>query len=464
MQKQQEQPQNEERTAEEYLAAQRAGIEALHIGRATLTQAQQQGEQLDRAQTLADETDYKLQRAARVLRGMTWSGWVANMFSKSVGPPPPSSAGRHHDVDEPPDVYEGLPAPCQETAQCIQNYHANVKVLEACETEEQKATCRIICDDMFRQAMKALDDLHHNASSNNNEMQGYALQFAKDLEILRNRQQTTQQRIREKDLMGTTTTTTATNAKDQLFASSSSSALPSASLTTTTTTTTSPMAQHTLARQQEQDQHLNFISQTLGELGSIATTLNQSISQQTETLEQLDTKSDNIIEKQAMVNRRTERLIQNKSWTPVKPTFDRTVSIRHVKTGFYLAVRSTKGDLCLTPTFHAETCVFGLWKRQGQIFGLKNEFNRKWVGQGLLGGLTCTAGSFGRREEWEVSNNDNWQDTKLVCASAGWGNGGYLLVRRKDFALLLGSNTAQDREHAAVWCIQSVGVEHDEQE
>lgn len=155
-----------------------------------------------------------------------------------------------------------------------------------------------------------------------------------------------------------------------------------------------------------------------------------------------------------MVNRRTERLIQKKSWTPAKPTFHSSVFIRHVATGLYVAV--LKGELFLTKKYHPETCAFGLWKRQGSIFGLKSDFTRKWVGQNLFGNLACSAGSFGRREEWEASSED-WNSAKLICASAGWGNGGYLLVRRKDFALLLGGSNAQERQNAAVWSIKEVG-------
>ena len=430
-QQQQEQEYNRE---EEYLAAQRAGVEALHIGRATLAQAHQQGEQLDRAGTLADETDYKLQKAARVLRGMTWSGWVANMFSKSAGPPPDADTTTRAGSYQPPDVYEGLPPPCHATAQHIQNYNANVKVLEACETEEQKATCRLICDEMFKVAIHALDDLHKQR-----QVEAYALQLARDLEILRNRQQSSQQRIRGLQVgLASKPEAQQQDQKNELMSASA--------------TTTAPLIKDVV--QQQQEQHLDTISQALGELGSIAKTLNQSMAHQNETLGQLDTKSENILETQYMVNRRTERLIQKKSWTPVKPTFHSSVSIRHVATGLYLAV--LKGELFLTKTYHHETCVFGLWKRQGSIFGLKSDHTRKWVGQNMFGNLACSAGSFGRREEWEASNED-WSSTKLICASAGWGNGGYVLVRRKDFALLLGGSNAQDRDHAAVWCIKQIG-------
>ena len=63
---------------EEYERAQRAAIESITVGRNTLETVTRQGEQLENARNLADETEYKLDKANRVLRGMTWSGWLAN--------------------------------------------------------------------------------------------------------------------------------------------------------------------------------------------------------------------------------------------------------------------------------------------------------------------------------------------------------------------------------------------------
>ena len=89
------------------------------------------------------------------------------------------------------------------------------------------------------------------------------------------------------------------------------------------------------------------------------------------------------------------------SWTKTKAEFVYEVSIRHVQSGKYLAV-APNNTLILSGKFD-ETCIFGLWKRQGTIFGLKNKYSRKWVGQNLFGNLACSANYFDRREEWDVS-------------------------------------------------------------
>ena len=69
---------------EEYRLAQRAGAEAVVVGRETLATLVHQGEQLRNAENLADDTVYTVEKANRVLRGMTWSGWLTNKFIKPV--------------------------------------------------------------------------------------------------------------------------------------------------------------------------------------------------------------------------------------------------------------------------------------------------------------------------------------------------------------------------------------------
>ena len=90
-----------------------------------------------------------------------------------------------------------------------------------------------------------------------------------------------------------------------------------------------------------------------------------------------------------------------KSWTnSIKKDFTSFVSIKHLTSSKYLAV-SHDNSLILSTKFN-ETCIFGLWKRQGEIFGLQSKYSRKWAGQTLLGNLACSANAFGRREEWDV--------------------------------------------------------------
>lgn len=406
---------------EECRDAQRAAVETLHIGRATLEQVHQQGEQLNRAESIADETQYTLDKAGRLLRGMTWSGWLANKFTKDVGPPPPVTTCRSAPIS-PPLVYENVPENCRVVAQAIQNYHANVNVLETCETEEQRETLVLICQSMYNSAMTQLETLEKSSTS----VEAYLTEFRSHLTILHDKEHSLDRAT------GQQKTSVVNNRAELLGEFGNNSASSTANV-----------------NMQSQEDHLDMISKSLGEIGMISHTLASAIGHQTQTIDSLDGKAENITEKSKMVTRRADRLIQKKSWTPVKPTLACHVSVRHVATGRYLSVH--EGNLVLQLTCHKTTGVFSLWKRQGEIFGLKNKESGRWVGQSILGGIGCSAYDFGRREEWEADSN--WSNSRLLCTSVGWGAGGYLLVNPSNFSVRLGGCGVEERSKADLWCI-----------
>ena len=281
---------------EEYLAAQRAGAEAVMIGRETLETVVRQGEQLQNAENLADETEYTLDRATRLLKGMTWSGWLGNKFSRDVEPP-------EYKTEQQPDLmvnnskvysYENAPHSCSAAAQAVQNYDANLQVLETCDTEEQKETCKLICDNMYQQASKEVTALHQQQ-----ELQegggDFPSRLQKDLKTLRVYQ------LKSQTPQSTPTTTAiTTNGTSSLFQGKSESSLVQRS----------PIITDVVEGQQEE--HLDAMSRQLGELGSLATNLNESMSRQSDTLETLDGKSESMLFKSKMVTRRADRIIQKK--------------------------------------------------------------------------------------------------------------------------------------------------------
>lgn len=407
--------------------AQRAAVETLHIGRATLLQTHQQGEQLDRVESIADETQYRLDKAGRILRGMTWSGWLANKFTKDVGPPPPVTTSRSASVS-PPLVYENVPENCRAAAQAIQNYHANVKVLETCETEEQRETLLLICLSMYNSAVTQLDNLERSNAS----VEAYLTEFRSHLASLHETEQSLARTITQQ------------KASHQSHRTELLGEVGDSSTSYTTN-----------AHLQLQEDHLDMISKSLGEIGLISHTLASAIDQQTQTIDLLDEKAERITEKSKMVTRRADRLIQNKSWTPVKPTFACHVSIRHVASGRYLSVH--EGSLVLQLTCHKTTGVFSLWKRQGEVFGLQNKESGRWLGQNMLGTIGCSAYSFGRREEWEADSD--WSNSRLLCTSVGWGAGGYILVNPHNFSVRLGGCGVEERNKADLWCITDLDKE-----
>ena len=179
---------------EEYRAARRAGAEAVEIGRETLEEATRQGEQLAHAEKMADETSYKLDKAGRILRGMTWSGWVANAFSSDLKPPGTTEEDTMKHVKHDSMVvaaYENTPSQCRAAAQAIQNYNANLKVLTSCENVEQEETCQLICENMYQTAKQEVDKLFAGNSLNEEPVENhtFVMRLQKDLENLRSRQE-----------------------------------------------------------------------------------------------------------------------------------------------------------------------------------------------------------------------------------------------------------------------------------
>jgi hypothetical protein len=436
---QQQQKRDDERVRrEEYEAAQRVAIESIMVGRATAEAVERQGEQLSRAEQIACDTQYKLDKAARLLKGMTWSGWVGNMFAADVKAPESlaqSNLANKKDGALPSlDHYENLPPACRGVAQAVKNYHANVMVLLECETEEQKETCVQICDSMYETAAAQIQKQLTDTPS----LEAYSLQLKADLDVLRIRQLRSQSQVRGLvDLITTTSSSSPTDdkLKQELFGRKPAPQTPSPAKS---------------VQEQLQDEHLAVISQSLGELGHIAHSLHSGLENQREVIESLDTKSESVLETSKMVGRRADRLIQKKSWTPIKAVFSCNVAIRHVETGKYLSVIGS--DLYLVNRYNPANCTFGLHKRQGSIFGLQSHSNRKWVGQSFLtGSLSCASSTFGRRDEWDA--DPDWKSTRLLCASAGWGQGGYLQVRASDFAILIGGATVQESKTAAKWTI-----------
>ena len=91
-------------------AQDRSGLVALHEARETgvrtLTTLGEQGEALDRAETVVDSNQYLIDKSGRVIRGMTWWGWVQNNFSSPPAPPKP---GRQREVSKTtPERHSGL--------------------------------------------------------------------------------------------------------------------------------------------------------------------------------------------------------------------------------------------------------------------------------------------------------------------------------------------------------------------
>jgi hypothetical protein len=436
----------------EYSSAQRAAAEAIQVGRETLEAAVRQGEQLKNAESMADETEYKLDKANRLLRGMTWSGWLANKFSRDVEPPEYKQSSNKNSskydatsVLGPPRVYEHVPDACAKAAQSLQNYHANLQVLEDCETEEQRETCKIICDNMHRQAAREVDSLRNSDGvTSYQQYQSFAKRLGEDLDSLRNRQLVLQQLHRGLSVTGGPKSGIIDQNRAKLLENSKGTDVVKSS-------EPSPIDLVTA----KQEEHLDSMAKHLNELGALAGHLNISLASHTETLESLDEKNDSMLFKSKVVTRRADRLIQNKSWMKEKAEFVKYATIQHKSSGRYLSVAPNQDSTLVLSKILNERCIFGVWKRK-RALGLQNQYNKRWAGQSLLSQLTCSASTFGRREEWDVDNEDDWSNTTLLIASAGWGTGAYLMLNKNGEGNLpyIGGGGLDDKKLAPAWCFQ----------
>ena len=57
------------------------------IRRETASSLSQQGESLKKSESMMKDQKYILDKSKRVLRGMTWSGWVTNLMTPDVQKP-----------------------------------------------------------------------------------------------------------------------------------------------------------------------------------------------------------------------------------------------------------------------------------------------------------------------------------------------------------------------------------------
>lgn len=275
---------------EEYRSAQRAAVESIMIGRETLETAIRQGEQLQNAENLAIETEYKLDRATRLLKGMSWSGWIKNKFTSDIEPPEYRGQSDSEILGGPPRMYEEVPEFCSSVAQAIQNYHCNVDVLEECETDEQRDTCKVICNNMYSLALKELKQMLLKEGGDT-ESRRFASKLQDDLTILRRRQESAQS-LRQTP---TSTSKDSSSQREKLFSAASQSSHD----------TKSPI-------EEMQDDHLDSMARHLDELGALATNLNASLAHHADTLGTLDEQMESNLVKSNTVTRRTDRLIQKK--------------------------------------------------------------------------------------------------------------------------------------------------------
>jgi len=437
---------NREGRENEYQRAQQAAVEAVMIGREALETTFLQGEQLQNSENIADETEYTLDKANRLIRGLSWTGWLANKLSRDIDPPTINETS--HDInttiyldDDQHFIIEKNVPDYMPLIQSLRNYQANLQVLKDCETDDQKNTCRLICDDMHKQVLEKIREASKIREEQNiDEDKSFVLRLQEDLSFLRQCQLVLQQVHLNYD---------SNTVKDKAALFNNSKHVESNSHRNNSSTTTS---NDIVIIQQEQEEHLDTMNNCLQELGSLASHLNISLVQQSEIIDSLDDKSEKLHFKTNVINRRTDRFINQKSWIAPKPEFIRFAWIKHKESGKYLSVVPNNDTTLALSNILNERCIFGIWKKHREnIIGMQNKYNRRWMGQNFFGQVACSATSFNRREEWEVDGD--WSDTTLLIVSAGWGSGGYMLLAKGTQQPKIGGCDVSIKNLAPRWLI-----------
>lgn len=89
------------------------------------------------------------------------------------------------------------------------------------------------------------------------------------------------------------------------------------------------------------------------------------------------------------------------------------------------------------------------------MVGFCNKCTRTWLGQStFLGNVDCSARKFGKNEEWELDDGLMIR-TRILCASASWGSGGWLNVvdNNTNGSFSFGGYDVTSKKKASLWSL-----------
>jgi len=348
------------------------------------------------------------------------------------------------------DEYEHLPPKFQPAAQAIINYRCNLALLGQCQTPEQRTACGTTCRELSGNVTRELRKINGLDMEGEERVAYDAL--VKDLgEAEEVRKVLMAQSASPARAVGNGSTSS-NNGRTPLT--------PHNSLSSTSFATNPTSAAE--ARLNSQDEHLDAISQNLSELQGIGEALNTTFQEQNTLLDSLHDKSDNLTEQTKTVRRKAERITNRAKWIKVRPELTRWITIRHVRSGLYLCVGGD-GNVRLGgfSGHDNHAAVFGRWQRkESSVVGLQNKQSVRYLGQSMLGYLSCSSSKYGRAEEWEINDED--RDTAIMCVGANWGNGGWLEANTAKGTVSIGGYGIEAKNNAALWRITEIDYDGEE--
>ena len=418
-----------------------------------------QHESLMNADATADENLYLMDKSNRVLRGMSsWSGWFQNLVTKDVKPPEhlnlnnsseirsggtSSNANANVTLNLDDDVLNNgrYPREVRMAVNDMNAYHGHVRMLDQilvnCDKrgnwssadKQQMELLLPTCHELRMASEKSLIPLKNISMQSATAMYdrrnvvdiyNWLLERKSELENLHeNAEKLYRMKTNYVNGNGASSMT-----EISLFGNSKAS---SDSMSNTSCMNSSPGSSETLRRIKKQEDYLNSVAPDVGDLKAMGLAISASLEQHNTLLDNIERKTDEVDDKMKIVNRKAGRLNQRYMFKREKPTFLSFVKIKFLPTGKYMTVDgSDSSSITLNSRFCGDASTFGMYRNQGDAYGFQNALTKKWLGQNIWGNIACVGNSFSSREEWEI-NPKTMERTYMLCASACWGNGGWIV-------------------------------------
>ncbi len=356
--------------------AQQAATEATLISRSTLETTLAQGEQLQHCDNLRIQNEYMMKKSDRLVRGMTWKGWMQNLFTKDIQPPPlQKSMKRQRGAGTPGGGVGGgatyddnnetkkqeesflfmdtidlqkVPHSLLKQASLITNYQSNVVLL--CQNQntlprEEYKTCMDICDTLRDSTEQSFMEWrrcqNNNHSSSSDAVSGGAMNhdlYENEMELKEimewrgkllllfeeiQKIHWNMSNVEETRQMGQSNSNQQHNQQQQQQQQERSDSFlhfirrqksPPSSIEKEHNDNENENHSNLQleTKYKAQEEHLDTLSNNLQELLFNTSSLNVSITEQNELLDQLHNGMDDLVESTKMVTRKADR-IQSRS-------------------------------------------------------------------------------------------------------------------------------------------------------
>jgi hypothetical protein len=376
-QRKQKHEEQEDENSNSNLSAQRAAVEAISISQSSLTATMIQGEQLNHCNNLRMRNEYIVNKSERLIRGMTWSGWMKNLVSRDIEPPkfkksmsmlPSYDRNRNNnsndsnkdnncnnnnnnqemklkhsimaEMEESTNEFKDVPTQLLNQVSLVTNYNSNVLLLKQCQSVNDYEVCLDICNTLkiaTEESLKQIqmktqpqeyqfhggDDSGSGSDSGSNsatikeweEKLNTKFQKTKQLHSFMSQElnsefynKTSFTSSASASASATSTTSNRNSHKNnhnQNYNSSMKSNIISNMIMNTSMKSNNPKIE---SKYQEQEDHLNMLSNNVEELLHNSASINMSLGEQNLILDELNDGTDDLVESTKMVSRKADRI------------------------------------------------------------------------------------------------------------------------------------------------------------